>query len=471
MALQAGLLLPRVRLAWSTTTVRMLVEFLVRLGHHNFRRCVPMHPHALVLALASLSSSAFAQYEVRLGAGGQPVSISLALPPGAGEPLKLATRGAGWGLKPQVSDVRCGDLALPQDADGNWLAPADCRQVTWRVVPDPVPAEGVDASEQRTLALAQGRWILLAEPTSLLRPSGADGASTIRSAPGAPRMLGATPVGAGAFKVPPVHSGPEFYVLGEASTSQRKLGRLAITYVADSPARVKQLGLEALHAAALRYLTRVVPEPQTATPLDRSLLVVWLGVSESRGGAGGAAGSRSFLANYVLGSASNSGRNTALTTLIAAHEQFHQLVDVLRSDLPPQPSLVWLNESIAHYYGLKALLVADPSPPAKDVWDRFIDRQRVIEHGLLELNRRYEAGDQAVYGLFYSQGATFWHEVDTAIKTATGGDKSLDDYLVELLRGTMETDGSLSTSFIDQLRQVAGGSIDQILAKYVTKAR
>lgn len=430
-----------------------------------------MYPQALFLASATLCSSAFAQYEVQLAPGGQHVSIRLTLPPGGAEPVKLATRGAGWGLKPQVSEVRCGGDALPQDADGHWLAPASCTQVTWRVVPDPVPAEGADASEQRTLSVGPGRWILLAEPTSMLRPWGADGATTIRSAPGSPRMLGATRVAAGVFRVPPVHGGPEFYVLGEASTSQRRLGGLEVTYVADSAARVRQLGLEARHAAALRYLTKLVPAPQAAAPSDRSLLVVWLGVSESRGAAGGAAGSRSFLANYVLGSPANSGRNTALTTLIAAHEQFHQLVDVLRSELPPQPSFVWFNESMAHYYGLKALAMADPSPSAKAVRDRFIDRQRDIEHGLLELNRRYEAGDQAVYELFYSQGATFWYEVDTAIQTATRGQQSLDDHLLPLLRGALQADGSLPVSFIDQLREVTGGHIDQLLARYVAKGR
>lgn len=123
-----------------------------------------MYSHALFLASATLCSSAFAQYEVQLAPGGQHASISLTLPPGGAEPVKLATRGAAWGLKPQVSEVRCGGDALPQDADGQWLAPASCTQVTWRVVPDPVPAEGADASEQRTLSVGPGRWILLAEP-------------------------------------------------------------------------------------------------------------------------------------------------------------------------------------------------------------------------------------------------------------------------------------------------------------------
>ena len=414
-------------------------------------------PHqAFLLSLALFSSTAFAQYEVGHAPRGQHLSISLTLPAGVAGPVKLAPRGAAWGLKPQVSNVQCGEHPVPQDQEGYWVAPAGCPRVTWRVVPDVIPAEGADASEQRTLAVGQARWILLAEPTSLLRPLNSDGATTIRSGPGHPPMIGATQVEPGVFRVPPVNSGPEFYVVGAAQPSKRTLGELRIVYVADNARRVQQLDLEALHASALSYLTQVVPLPRTSPARDRSLLVVWLGVSESRGGAGGAAGSRSFLANYVLGSNANKGRNTALTMTIVAHEQFHQLVDVLRSDLPNQALAVWLNESIAHYYALKALLVAYKSRAANEVWARFIDPDRAVEHGLVELNRRYQAGDQAVYNLFYSQGATFWYAIDSALKTATDGKKSLDDHLLELLRGPLAHGSDLPPSFIEQIRQVGG---------------
>ncbi|WP_348751853.1 hypothetical protein [uncultured Aquincola sp.] len=75
----------------------------------------------------------------------------------------------------------------------------------------------------------------------------------------------------------------------------------------------------------------------------------------------------------------------------------------------PQPSFVWFNESMAHYCGLKALSVADPSPSTRP----------------------------------FGTEATFWYEADTAIETATRGKQSLDDHLLPLLRGTMAPDGSL----------------------------
>jgi predicted metalloprotease with PDZ domain len=153
--------------------------------------------------------------------------------------------------------------------------------------------------------------------------------------------------------------------------------------------------------------------------------------------------------------------------MIIAHEQFHQLVDLSRGDLPSPSAAVWFNESLAQYYGLKALSAADKSQDARDVWAEFIDPHRPVEHGLLELNRRYVSGDHAVYNLFYSEGATLWHAIDTAIATSTRGEKTLDDYLGDLLRAQIAEDGSLPNSLIDRLRSAGGASVDQAMSKYL----
>lgn len=155
--------------------------------------------------------------------------------------------------------------------------------------------------------------------------------------------------------------------------------------------------------------------------------------------------------------------------MIVAHEQFHQLVDIVRGDLSSPPFAAWLNESLAQYYGLKALVATEKSPAAQEIWAKFIDLQRPVEHGLLELNRRYESGDHAVYDSFYSQGATLWHALDVAITAATEGKKKLDDYLADLLRTSAAENGSLPSSFIEQLRRTGGANVDQVLSKYIGK--
>jgi hypothetical protein len=424
----------------------------------------------LLLAVAGLTAAppGFAQLEVRLAPGASELSFTLTLPAATGGPRTLAPRGAAWGLKPQVDDVRCDGEVLPPGANATWTAPASCSKVTWRVTPDAVPAEGADASEQRTLAVGGGRYVLLAEPTSMLRVQGDEAAGTIRAAAGSRPLRGATPAAeAGAFRVPPAASAPEFYVLGDAAVSQRQVGALAVSYVADDAARVQRLGLEAVHRKALSHLTKALPLPPRLAAADRSLLVLWLGVAESRGGAGGAAGSRSFVANYVLGAPATAARHAALTTMIVAHEQFHQLVDIVRSQGPAAPSAVWFEESLAQFYGLDALRAADPSAAARQVRAKYIDPQRKVEHGLLELNRRFQAGDQEVYELFYSQGATFWHEIDEALRAATGGRKRLHHFLGELLRTPLAPGGALAPGVVASLRAAGGAGVERALAKHL----
>jgi hypothetical protein len=265
--------------------------------------------------------------------------------------------------------------------------------------------------------------------------------------------------------VPGANHAPEFYVLGPAATVERVLGNVHVTYVADEPNRVRRLGLDRLHARALSYLSALVGLPKAGGNSSPTLLVIWLAARHSRGPLGGAAGSRSFVANYVIDPSADERRNRAWTLAIAAHEQFHQLVEIVRGQMPPLP--VWLGESLAQYYGLKALLRAEDSPSSRAVRGEFIDPSRTVSEGLLELNHRYLSGDRSAYEQFYSEGATLWDAVDSAITEATQGRQSLDDYLDDLLASRFNADGALPKSFIERLRSVAGPRIDQIIEKYV----
>lgn len=432
------------------------------LGSRSLTRVVGL------LALLTLVPSAAAQYEVRTAPGASALFFSLRMPAGAKAAVQLAPRGLAWGLKPQVSDVRCDGRRLPKAETGSWLAPPDCALVTWRVLPDRVSRLGADASRQRTLRVGRRPWLLLAEPTSLLRPIGDMQAGAISAAPASLPLAGATPLAGGGFRLPPASGAPEFYVLGHVQQTRRPLGQLQVSYVADDAESVGRLGLQARHASALNYLLALVPLPQPLADADRSLLVVWLGVAESAGQAGGAAGSRSFVANYVVGSPAQAQRHAARTLLIMAHEQFHQLVDMVQGSLPAPPATaLWINESLAHYYGLKAMKAVDSSAAAQALWKQFIDEKRPVEFGLLELERRHAAGDPDAYDAFYTQGATFWHALDAAIAGAGHGRHGLDDYLGELLRMPVGVDGALPASLVERLRAVAGEEVDAVLAKYV----
>lgn len=423
---------------------------------------------ALLLSLHALPANAETTYRITAnGAQSQELIVTLTLPSDETRIRKLAVRGAAWGLESQVHSPRCGKTPLRMDTAGFWIAPGPCRKVTWRVSATRVRDGAVDVSKQASLLFENPRWFLLSEPTALLRVLGDAQPLTLVVSPGSAQVagFGATSAGEGRWRVPSTDNAPEFFVVGDVTPRIRSIGPFQVRYVADDAERVARLGLEAIHERALQYLARVIP-PSAALPIaDRMLLVVWIGIDERNGRAGGSAGSRSFVANYVFGGTETESLNAARTLTILAHEQFHQLADLARGSLRPLP--LWLGESLAHYYGLKALVQASPGPAAASVRAGFIDPARPVDFGLLALNRRHVAKDPSAYPLLYAQGATFWAALDSAILIQSGGNRSLDSLIPQLLRSNLDDDGKLPFDFIDKLRLLIGSQADELLAKYV----
>lgn len=90
-----------------------------------------------------------------------------------------------------------------------------------------------------------------------------------------------------------------------------------------------------------------------------------------------------------------------------------------------------------------------------------------MDVGLLELDRRNAAGDRSAYGQFYTQGATFWATLDAAISGASNGARSLDDYVMMILRTENPKDAPLPKAFVHEMRKVLGGQFDALFSKYV----
>ncbi|WP_066566546.1 hypothetical protein [Snodgrassella sp. CFCC 13594] len=125
------------------------------------------------------------------------LKLMLELPPRElDSQYKLYIRGEEWGLKPQISSVQCDGKLLPKEK-GYWLAPADCRQVSWLVHVLPVKKNTTDVSEQKSIAFANPDWILLSEPTSLLRIANLDEPGRIYSKLPSLPLVGGTPLASG----------------------------------------------------------------------------------------------------------------------------------------------------------------------------------------------------------------------------------------------------------------------------------
>lgn len=381
----------------------------------------------------------------------------------------VSVRGANFGLSSQVSAPSCGGEELAATHDGQWIVPDDCLRLSWLIeLQDAIP-NGVDSSAQKSLYFPDAGWWLLSEPTSLFRlNNGEDGNSLqlrIAGLPEGSTIAGATQIGGRAWRVPPIGSAPEFFAFGNLSLQRHDVGRVRTTYVVDENDRFRRLPLLELHKRALAYLADVYQVPMDLPERDRHLLVIWLGIDESHGEAGGAAGSRSFLANYIDGDEENLSINAARTMLVLAHEQVHQLHDLMWRGGPPVPT--WVGESMAHYYGLRALERSGlPDDVVQVPMKAFIDPDRPIEAGLVEYNRRHNAGDPEAYGMFYSQGATLWAEVDRLLLAVSPEGGGLDTLIPEFLRSSGTGDG-LPASFQALLLERGGPEMRSLLSRFV----
>lgn len=426
-----------------------------------------MLSRSVLAAAVFLGASAVAQAQYTITVDPKrpsTASASLDLTTSRGTERTLIVRGVDWGLRSQVTDPRCGTQPLATAGPAMWKVPPDCTKASWTVRFVTAQPGQVEASEQKSVYFPTGPWWLLSDPTSLLRLQGDEAPSTLAIVfSGTPMpQLGATAIDNGRWRVPSLNNAPEFYVFGNLKSVEHDVDGFLVRHVADNIDRVQRLGLVRAQEDAWRYLSAIMPPPADTRPQDRQLLIVWLGVRD-RKMAGGAAGSRSFVANYFEQS---EPLPQALTLSILAHEQQHQLVDLVRGNRPPLP--LWVGESLAQYYGLKALDQSGLDMKAiAEVRDRYVDAARPVTAGLIEWQRRHDKGDPAAYPLFYRQGATFWALLDAAVQKARANAQSLDTFMPQLLTAEFGADGQLPHAFVVRLRSVAGPSIDDMLAKYV----
>jgi hypothetical protein len=357
-------------------------------------------------------------------------------------------RGMTFGLASQVISPACDGVELMENGVGQWIVPDPCSDLSWSIEVEEAMPNGVDSSLQKSLYFSDMRWWLFSEPTSLLRLSSAKGGELpslrIEGLASSDSIAGATQLEDGSWRLPPISSAPEFFAFGKLSLQRHNLERMHTTYVVDDLDRFQRLPLLDMHERVLGYLADVFQVPPTLSDGDRHLLVVWLGIDDEE--------------NLAL--------NAARTMLVVAHEQTHQLHDLMWGGGPPVPT--WVGESLAHYYGLMALARSGlPADVVARPMDAFIDADRPVQVGLVEYNRRYAAGDQDAYGMFYAQGATFWAEADRILRSASPAQRGLDALMPEFLRSADSAGDGLPESFRQLLVGHGGAEMSELIERFV----
>ncbi len=368
--------------------------------------------------------------------------------------FSVQVRGLANGVTPQVADLRCDGMPLAPDSASAWRVQGwSCVRLTWRVPVKVLPDGGFDPRARESVFDPAARFWLFSEASSLLRPVGAAGHDgEVEFAGGGP-VHGGVRVGATPRRiVPGLNDAGEFYAIGRLSGATVRDGGIETIHLDAIGVEWREVLGE--HGRALRYLTPTAGA-RHLTPLRST--VVWVEGATDEGRPIGVAGHRTLL----LSAAKRDGR-LQYAELALAWILREQLLQSMPARVP-----LWVRESLAQYYAIKALRRSKLPPDAIAAAEkRLIDPTHPPQARLRETQRRVLAGDSAARADLHSVGATFWDRIDRAIVRKSGF-RTLDSMLPRLLAADWPDD-SLPAPVLDRLYHYAGESaVNELRALYV----
>ena len=376
---------------------------------------------------------------------------------------ELFTRGMHLGVKSQIFNVRCDGKIVRQEADHKWKIPQGCREIFWEVKLISSEQSLLEISKQQSFIIkSDPPWILLSEFSFLPRVEFEDYPSVIEFDPSLEKRIVSVLAKDDKNRriLPSVNQAPVFFAIGLDARTYNSPSGISLNYLVDEKRVIETIdAFQPKHIKSIEYMRSLLGYPDDK---DFKLTVVWLGLPK-KGPIGGAAGFRTFLINYFFIDGEMLKDRFIWSLMVAFHEQFHVLY------YPEVSQPVWVGESLAQYYAIKALEKVGFDPKLlKPIKAHFIQPLRKIEMGLKEANHKFKAkNDMSVYHLFYDQGASFWFELDKLIIDSTQGKKSLDDFIGELSRMNFAEDGNLPPAFINTLNSNKINGIESLIGKYL----
>lgn len=377
--------------------------------------------------------------------------VSLDLKPNPVGTVKLISRAESLGTNSQVFDVQCNEREIEKTAEQQWFVPPDCSQVTWKVRFDQIrEAENVQPSQQRSLYMPSDWWVL-SGATSLLRVQSETSDTPIELNVNRKSSISKT--------VYNLNAPPNFYIIGNAPEASFTHDSNKIAYYGEDLETVLSIISPQQHINALNYFKSIIGKTKTRD--QNNLSVIWFGASRDRREASGAAGYDAILANYIIPEDAPKMEEQLLSLMLIFHEQFHQM------SAGSHP--VWMNESLANYYALKALQKAFPDNLSeRKIWNRFINTEVNKSIGLLDIQKQIiENGNRQNYGLLYTQGASFWFEIDQAIKKSSSGNMSLDSLMPQIMELEITNDDLSYVKLKTMLDIIPESHFNQLKTKYL----
>ena len=329
---------------------------------------------------------------------------------------QLILRGVSMGIAEQVKNMTCDDKSIKENKPGAWSIPNGCQKLQWQV---PLLEGGTELAGAQQ-SMKSGDFMLFSEASSLARLQNTNTSEILKiSIPNVKKIFPSANL-RGEITLPSANSAPFFVVVNPTVVGSDSSGSINLTYFLDNSVAVSKLPSMSSHMKGLRWLHSIIPGDT-----KQKFSVAWLGISEKQGGLAGAAGNGILLANYPLEGEFPFGK--AMLLYVGLHEGFHQFA----MNYPTQPT--WISESLASYYGIRALEVSLPNDPATSALkERFLAGANQFHNGLLTINQHVKEGDRSEYGAFYTKGIAFWIAVDKELKQRQ--EDGLDNYLIYLLR-------------------------------------
>lgn len=339
---------------------------------------------------------------------------------------QLLLKGVSMGVAQQIKGLVCDNKPLKEDKPGTWFIPEHCQKIQWQV--PLIKAGTAIASAQQSTKL--GNFILLSESSSLPRLQDSSVPDILKIA--IPNVKNIYPPinTAGELRLPSIQAAPLFVLLNPTLVGTISSGVIKLTYYLDNPASFSALPKMAAHMQGLEWLNNIFKQSA-----KEDFTTAWLGITATKISLSGATGSQLLLTNYPNDGSLPFGK--AMLLYVALHEAFHQF----EMHYPNQPT--WISESLASYYGIRALQNALPDDPnTVALIDRFLASANHFQNGLLVINRKVEAGDRSEYGAFYAKGIAFWMAVEKDLQQTRKD--SLDNHLIALLQAKNDSDTQLT---------------------------
>jgi len=328
----------------------------------------------------------------------------------------------GNGIAQQVQNMMCDEKFIKENIPGTWTIPSDCQKLQWQI---PLIKSG-DALAANQQSMQSGNFILLSTISSLPRLQDASTEIIKIDIPNTHTIF-PKPNLTGSITLPNSTAAPFFILLNPTIVDSVTSNTITLTYFLDNPKFVSALPSITSHMNGLKWLSTILPIKD-----KENFSVTWLGISKDKMSLSGAAGDDVLLVNY-----SNDGElklGNAMLLYVTLHEAFHQFA----MHYPNQPT--WISESLAAYYGARAVQVALPNDPSSiALMQRFEADSNHFTDGLLAINRKIKNGDYSEYGAFYTKGLAFWAAVNKTLQASQG--HNLDSYLTAVFQTRYDANG------------------------------